>query len=158
LAARPDLALWASARGPTAVGLSDASGLRAVLAARRPSSLNHVAFSRDGRSVVTASDDGAVRVWDTATGDPVTPALRAGRRALHAEFSPDGRWVVAASEDGAAYVWDLSPDMRPPHDLLLLAQLLGAHRLDNTGNHLSLEPASTQQAWDTLRAKYPAEF
>jgi WD40 repeat protein len=68
--------------------------------------VRHAAFSPDGRRVVTASRDGTARVWDVATGEPVTPPLRHGGSVLKAAFSPDSRRVVTACHDGTARVWD----------------------------------------------------
>jgi WD40 repeat protein/serine/threonine protein kinase/tetratricopeptide (TPR) repeat protein len=76
------------------------------------------AFSPDGRRVVTA--DGSrnlvgkaakpaeARVWDVATGRPLTPPLKHEGTVVYAAFSPDGRHVVTASYDGTARVWDAS--------------------------------------------------
>ncbi len=66
----------------------------------------HAAFSPDGRRVVTASEDGIARVWDTETGEPVTPPLRHAARLAHAAFSPDGSLVVTAAADSTTRVWD----------------------------------------------------
>jgi WD40 repeat protein len=68
--------------------------------------VHHAAFSPDGRRVVTASDDRTARVWDTASGQPVTPPLTHQDQVWHAAFSPDGRRVVTASWDQTARVWD----------------------------------------------------
>jgi WD40 repeat protein len=68
------------------------------------------AFSPDGTRVVTASVDGTARVWDAATGQPVTRPLAHQARVLSAAFSPDGTRVVTASEDRTARVWDLPLD------------------------------------------------
>src|SRR5262249_29242752 len=64
-------------------------------------------FSPDGRHVVTASEDGTARVWDTKTGKPVTPAFTHAGGAWSAAFSPDGRLVVTAGWDQMARVWEV---------------------------------------------------
>jgi hypothetical protein len=56
------------------------------------------AFSPDGRRVLTAGLSGA-RVWDAATGQPVTPPLAHQGGAPRAAFSPNGRRVVTAGHD-----------------------------------------------------------
>jgi WD40 repeat protein len=62
-------------------------------------------FSPDGRRVVTAGD-AAGRVWDAATGQPITPPLVHGGRVPRASFSPDGRRVITACTDGQTRIWD----------------------------------------------------
>jgi WD40 repeat protein len=66
-------------------------------------------FSRDGKRVVTASDDSTARVWDLSGPTPVSTVL-AGHtdKVRSASFSPDGKRVVTASSDNTARVWDLS--------------------------------------------------
>jgi WD40 repeat protein len=55
------------------------------------------AFSREGKWVVTSSDDKSARVWNAATGEPIAN-LAGHREQLHtAVFSPDGQRVVTAS-------------------------------------------------------------
>ena len=73
-----------------------------------------VAFSHDGRLLIAAGDDGRLRVWETATGRPVTPPL-SGRLPIQvAAFAPDGRSVVAAGVQSSMHVayqtWGLSAD------------------------------------------------
>jgi WD40 repeat protein len=63
-------------------------------------------FSPDDRQVITASWDETARVWNAASGEPVTPPLMHAGRVVHAGFSPDGKRVVTASQDGTARVWD----------------------------------------------------
>jgi len=64
------------------------------------------AFSPDGTRVITSSWDHTARVWNAATGAPVTAPL-VHKDTVHAvAFSADGSRVVTASEDGTARVWD----------------------------------------------------
>src|SRR5262249_46459083 len=70
-------------------------------------------FSPDGRLVLTASADGAVRVWDLASGRLAVPPLAHHEPITHAAFAPDGRVAVTAGDDRAARLWDLASG-RPP--------------------------------------------
>jgi WD40 repeat protein/serine/threonine protein kinase len=80
----------------------------------------HVAFSPDGRRIVTASKDHTARVRDAGTGKAVSPPLRHGDIVGKAAFSPDGRRVVTGSYDRTARVWELSTGQAVgpalPHD------------------------------------------
>jgi len=72
-----------------------------------------ITFSPDGRLFLSATSDGAVRVWDVAKGTAVTPSLISGPGDLvAARFSPDGRFVLVATGDfldqrGEIRVWHL---------------------------------------------------
>jgi tetratricopeptide (TPR) repeat protein len=65
-----------------------------------------VAFGPDGGRIVTAGEDGTVRIWDTAAGtSPVPPLVHPGP-VRAAAYSPDGRQLVTACEDGTARLWN----------------------------------------------------
>ena len=63
-------------------------------------------FSPDGRTVVTASQDGTGRLWDAAGGQPVGAPMRHGGAVRSARFSSDGNKIVTASADKTVRVWD----------------------------------------------------
>jgi WD40 repeat protein len=65
-----------------------------------------VAFSPDGKLVVTAGSDQTARIWDAATGLQVGQPLQSFTSVNSASFSPDGKVVLTTSEDGTARVWD----------------------------------------------------
>jgi WD40 repeat protein/tetratricopeptide (TPR) repeat protein len=62
-------------------------------------------FSPDGRWLVGVSSFKA-RVWDTQTGQPVTPVIDPKHQILSSSFSPDGRLIVLHGVH-AAFVYDV---------------------------------------------------
>ncbi len=65
-----------------------------------------VAFSPDGKTILTAGMDRMARTWDAASGRPVGPPMEHASRVFSAAFSPDGRWILTGSEDNTAQLWD----------------------------------------------------
>src|SRR5262249_54852212 len=65
-----------------------------------------VAFSPDGKTVVTGGLDGTARLWDAATGEPVGAPMRHEGKVWAVTFSPDGSMVLTGGMDGTARLWD----------------------------------------------------
>ena len=64
-------------------------------------------LSPDGKRLALGTPEGAVEIWNVATGDKlVTPTPVKPRRLTAAAFSPDGSQLVTGSGDGLARVWD----------------------------------------------------
>jgi len=72
--------------------------------------LTSIAFSSDGKRIVTSSEDATARVWDTA-GNVLAVLTGHTLRINNAEFSSDGKFVVSASDDGTARTWRLFPSI-----------------------------------------------
>lgn len=92
----------------------------------------HVAFNNRGNQIVTASGhfrtlaasssyalrnswwrpgnprhdiNGEARIWDVASGQPVTPPLLHSDAVVHAAFSPNDQTIVTSSADRTAQLW-----------------------------------------------------
>jgi WD40 repeat protein len=65
-----------------------------------------VAFSPDGKVVVSGSWDETVRLWDAVTGVPLQTLKGHSNTVRSVAFSPDGKVVVSGSWDKTVRLWD----------------------------------------------------
>ncbi|KAF7334743.1 WD-REPEATS-REGION domain-containing protein [Mycena sanguinolenta] len=66
-----------------------------------------VAFSPNGKHIVSGSSDRTVRIWDAGNGAPVGQTLEGHTNWVGSvAFSPDGKHIVSGSNDGTVCLWD----------------------------------------------------
>ena len=66
-----------------------------------------VAFSSDGRHIVSGSSDKTIRLWDVQTGSQVGNPLQGHTSLVRSvAFSPDGRHIVSGSDGCTIRLWD----------------------------------------------------
>jgi WD40 repeat protein len=79
---------------------------------RHSGAVKAIAFTRDGRTLATASDDNTVILWDLADPSRPRPLRRPltghVKRVKAVAFSPDGRTLATGSADNTAILWDIS--------------------------------------------------
>ena len=76
---------------------------------KKQATVNAVKFSSDGRCLATASQDGTVKFWDTATGGLVGLVRARQQDVLGIAFHPAGRQLASAGEDGTVKIWAVPP-------------------------------------------------
>jgi WD40 repeat protein/serine/threonine protein kinase len=70
--------------------------------------VNSVAFSQDGRQLVSAGLDRTVRLWDMASGEQLAVLQGHTDEVLAAVFHPDGRRVASGGRDRSILLWDVA--------------------------------------------------
>src|SRR5207244_10091306 len=71
--------------------------------------VGNITLSADGQRLAGSSRDGAVRVWNMATGKEVASLAGNGLRSnSRLALSPDGKLLAVAGNDGSLRLWDVA--------------------------------------------------
>ena len=118
--------------------------------------VSSVAFSPDGKRIVTGSNDRTARLWDAATGQEILALKGHTLWITSVAFSPDGKRIVTGAGDysqpgkmqGEAKVWDAATGQ----ELLSLrghADCVWAVRFSPDGQHIvTASDDQTARVWD----------
>jgi WD40 repeat protein len=121
--------------------------------------IQRVAFSQDGKMLLTVSGD-EIHTWDAETGLAAGPILKEASHVINAAFSADSQTIVTGNRDQTAQLWDVATGRRQGwrplwHPAPVLAAALspdgglavtgcadGSVRLWNRASALPLGPAA----------------
>ncbi|THH21102.1 hypothetical protein EW146_g406 [Bondarzewia mesenterica] len=68
--------------------------------------VSSVAFSPDGKQIVSGSEDSTIRIWDAETGEAIRILEQHTGPVSSVIFSPDGKRILSGSYDSTIRVWD----------------------------------------------------
>ncbi|KAI3929875.1 hypothetical protein MKW98_004029 [Papaver atlanticum] len=148
--------------------LYDINTFQCYLSANAPEiggngAINQVRYSSTGGTYVTASKDGAVRIWDGVTAQCVRSMVGAhgSAEATSASFTKDQRFVLSCGKDSMVKLWEVGTGR-------LIKQYVGAThtqlRCQAVFNEteefvLSIdEPSNEVIVWDALTAEKVARW
>lgn len=85
---------------------ADAGARAKPVLLREPDLVYAVAFWPDGARLVSAGEDGRLRVWDAREGPSKRPAILGRHSSVRSlAVSPDGERLVSGGDDGRLRVW-----------------------------------------------------
>ncbi len=155
--ARPVAALAGLAGADEEVALVDLDSGKLVKTLKAPAPVNDVAFHPQGDVLATVGEDGAVLLWDVASGERVGAPLAVGPSVISLSFDRTGGRLAAGSQNGSVTIWDLDRRQR------LLPPLAGT---PDVGTVAALSPDGTKLVtaggdarpllWDLDIATWPA--
>ncbi len=106
-----------------------------------------VAFSPDGKSVLTGGLNRIVRIWDVVTGRPI------GQPLIHPEvvkamaFSPDAKIIVTGCVDGTARSWDAATGQPIVHPIAHKVEVRSV-AFSPDGKTILTAGSTTARLWD----------
>jgi WD40 repeat protein len=79
--------------------------LKVLRRLHHPGGATTIAFAPDGKWLATSGYDGAIRLWDAATGREVRKLEGAQGTVWTLDYAPGGDRLAAAGEDGKIRIW-----------------------------------------------------
>jgi WD40 repeat protein/uncharacterized caspase-like protein len=127
--------------------------LEIVPTAGNSDTVNSVAFSPDGRTIVSGGLDNAVKLWNVATGRELRTLTGHKESVRAVAFSPDGAVVASASWDKTVKLWDAA-NGRELRTLTGHSQWVHAVAFSPDGRTLASASAdNTVKLWDAASGR-----
>jgi hypothetical protein len=112
-----------------------------------------VAFSKDGKTLLTRSNDRTVRLWNADTSEPKSDYL-AHSGLMAATFSPDGKTIATGGNDDRVRLWDAATGQPVPGATLVHSSAITALAYSPDGRILGVGCADgSGRLWDVTTSR-----
>lgn len=114
----PDGSRFVAATGNAAI-IRDMDGNRVATLSGHAGPVRSAAWNPNRETIVTASDDGTVKIWEASSGQLLATEDKLGGSVNSARWYPSGNYLVTAGDDGVVRIWDVK-DWSDPHKIATL--------------------------------------
>jgi WD40 repeat protein len=117
-----------------------------------------VAFSPDGKRILSGSSDSSVILWDAASGIEIHRLVGHTSGVLSVAFHPEGRLAVSGAADGSLLLWDVEQGVALRRYAGLTKPVVGLAFVPDGGSFLVAAIADAVHEWriDAAQDDLPA--
>ncbi|MBC7925206.1 MAG: PD40 domain-containing protein [Bryobacteraceae bacterium] len=112
-------------------------------------SINSIAVTKDGKTLVSAGRDQTIRIWNADTGEAIGAPLKGHTGPVNAvAVSPDGTQFITGSEDRTLRIWSV-----PNRESTVAVDRSPVIFSPSGSRAISFPTSTTLQLWDTLSGR-----
>lgn len=117
-------------------------------------SVNSVAFSTDGKTLASGSDDKTIKLWDVVTGTEIRTFAGYDQRVRLVTFSQDGKTLAGWSDDKTIKLWDVATGTEIPMPVGFIGEdIIKSVAFSPDGKTLASKSGNTVKLWDVATRK-----
>jgi len=92
--------IWDITNGQEIISISDYPRIRNIFLS--------IAYSPDGKSIVSGHSNATIKLWDAASGEEIKSFIGHGNNVTSVAFHPDGSIIASGSGDSSIKLWEVN--------------------------------------------------